>query len=132
TSISYGVSDGMKSKECDGGVQPAGWKSRDGRLWFPTILGLVAIDPNDMRSKTHIPSVHVEKLTAGRLSLGEPTAVRPPPGQGSLEIQFTAPSFLDPGKIQFRYQLVGFDKDWVNAATRRMAYYTNIPPGTYS
>ena len=132
TSISYGVSDGMKSKECDGGVQPAGWKSRDGRLWFPTILGLVAIDPNDMRSKTHIPSVHVEKLTAGRLSLDDPTAVRLPPGQGSLEIQFTAPSFLDPGKIQFRYQLVGFDKDWVNAATRRMAYYTNIPPGTYS
>ena len=32
----YGVADGMKSSECNGGYQPAGWKARDGRLWFPT------------------------------------------------------------------------------------------------
>jgi hypothetical protein len=96
TSVSYGVTDGMKSKECDGGVQPAGWKSPDGKLWFPTIQGLVTIDPNDVRPDTHIPPVHVERITAGLLLIDHPTEVRLPPGHGNLEFQFTAPSFLAP------------------------------------
>src|SRR4030095_6648868 len=43
--VAYGESDGMESSETNGENQPAGWKSRDGRLWFPTTKGLVAIDP---------------------------------------------------------------------------------------
>jgi PAS domain S-box-containing protein len=130
-SVPYGVADGMKSKECNGGVQPAGWKSRDGRLWFPTILGVVTIDPNNLGTDTHVPPVHVEKFVAGRVFVDSPTEIRVPPGDGSFEFQFTAPSFLAPEKLQFRYKLEGFDKDWVDAGTRRSAYYTNIPPGTY-
>ncbi|HXL20968.1 MAG TPA: two-component regulator propeller domain-containing protein [Candidatus Dormibacteraeota bacterium] len=131
TSVSYGVADGMKSKECDGGVQPAGWKSRDGKLWFPTIQGLVAVNPNEMGANTHIPPVLIEKISSGRVAIEHPTEVRLEPGQGNLQFQFTAPSFVAPGKIQFRYQLQGFDADWVDAGTRRIAYYTNIPPGSY-
>ena len=131
TSVSYGVSDGMKSKECAGGVQPAGWKSRDGKLWFPTIQGLVTIDPNDMPTSAHVPAAIVEKITAGRLSIDQATEVHFLPGERNLEFQFTAPTFIAPGRVQFRYQLQGFDKDWVDAGTRRIAYYTNIPPGIY-
>jgi len=40
--ISYGKADGMKSCECNGSNHPAGWKSRDGRLWFPTVEGAAA------------------------------------------------------------------------------------------
>ncbi len=38
-SLSYGKSEGMSGIECSGPAQPAGWKSRDGKLWFPTIKG---------------------------------------------------------------------------------------------
>ena len=34
--------------------------------------------------------------------------------------------------MRFRYKLEGYDNDWVEAGTRRVAYYTNIAPGTYS
>jgi len=131
TSVSYGMADGMKSQECDGGVQPAGWKSRDGNLWFPTIKGVVMVDPNHLRINDLIPPVHIEKLIAGRVSISRPEDIRLPPGPGSLELHYTAVSFLDPQKIQFRYKLEGFDKEWVDAGTRRIAYYTNIPPGDY-
>ena len=40
--------DGVKSNECNGGSQPAGWRGRDGRLWFPTIKGLVVLDPEQL------------------------------------------------------------------------------------
>jgi len=40
-------------------------------------------------------------------------------------------SFLVPERVLFKYMLVGYDRDWVDAGTRRAAYYTNLPPGTY-
>jgi diguanylate cyclase (GGDEF)-like protein len=53
------------------------------------------------------------------------------PGRGDLEFHFTAPSFANPQKLKFQYQLVGYDPDWVDAVGPRAAHYTNIPPGTY-
>lgn len=35
----------MKSKECNGGFQPADWATRDGKLLFPTVKGVVVADP---------------------------------------------------------------------------------------
>jgi hypothetical protein len=45
SSVAYGTSDGMKTTECNGSFQPAGWKTHDGRLWFPTMKGVVVVDP---------------------------------------------------------------------------------------
>ena len=35
-------------------------------------------------------------------------------------------------KVRFRYKLEGFDNDWVEGGTRRIAYYTNLRPGSYT
>ena len=47
TAVAYGSADGMRSSECNGNSQPAGWKARDGSLWFPTTRGAVRIVPED-------------------------------------------------------------------------------------
>jgi signal transduction histidine kinase len=52
-------------------------------------------------------------------------------GKGRLEFSFTAPTFADPERIEFRYMLEDFDKEWIDAGRRRTAYYTNIPHGRY-
>ncbi|HEV7784962.1 MAG TPA: ATP-binding protein, partial [Thermoanaerobaculia bacterium] len=49
-----------------------------------------------------------------------------------VEIQFTAPSFVAPEKVRFRYRLDGLDRDWMDAGTRRIAYYNNLRPGAYT
>jgi sugar lactone lactonase YvrE len=36
-----------------------------------------------------------------------------------------------PHDVRFRYRLEGFDREWIDAGTRRTAYYTNLPPGSY-
>jgi PAS domain S-box-containing protein len=131
TSVPYGVADGMKSRETDGGVQPAGWKSHDGKLWFPTIQGVVTIDADAMETNNWIPPVHVEQLIAGHTAIKIPEHVRLPAGTGSLEFNYTALSFLAPNAMEFRYKLDDFDKEWIDAGSRRTAYYTNIPPGDY-
>jgi PAS domain S-box-containing protein len=129
TSISYGVADGMKSSECNGGGQPAGWKTSDGRLWFPTVKGVVVVDPNKIN--TLAPLVAIEEVVAGKTRLAFANTVELPPSQRDLEIHYTGLSFAAPEKVRFRYQLEGYDSDWVDADTRRVAYYTNIPAGQY-
>ena len=49
-----------------------------------------------------------------------------------LEFQFTANSFIAPERLQFSYRLDGYDEQWINAGTRRAAYYTNLRPGSYA
>ncbi len=131
TSTVYGTADGMKSRECNGGFQPAGWRTKDGRLCFPTMRGLAIVNPSHLVKNKLAPPVVLERVLVDNkdLSLGKPLVL--PPGKGQLEFQFTAPSFVAPEKIQFRYMLEGFDKDWTQAGNRRVAYYTNIPPGEY-
>src|SRR5262249_10162327 len=46
-SVLYGVPDGLVKAETNGGFQPAAWKDRSGRLWFPTIDGITSVDPRD-------------------------------------------------------------------------------------
>ncbi|HYE75042.1 MAG TPA: histidine kinase, partial [Blastocatellia bacterium] len=40
-------------------------------------------------------------------------------------------SFIAPQRVAYKYKLEGFDQDWIDAGTRRVAYYTNIPSGNY-
>ncbi|MFD3003038.1 two-component regulator propeller domain-containing protein [Pontibacter toksunensis] len=52
--------------------------------------------------------------------------------QNFFRFEFAALSFLSSAKNQYRYKLEGIDKDWVYSGTRRIANYTNVPPGTYT
>ncbi len=127
----FGTQDGMRSAECNGGFQPAGWRLKDGSLAFPTMKGMAVIHPDRPMTNALPPPVLVEQIKIdGREFTGE-GSLKPPPGEGQLEFQYTALSFISPGQIRFKYLLEGFDKKWVDAGTRRTAYYTNIPPGNY-
>jgi PAS domain S-box-containing protein len=131
TSVSYGTADGMKSGECTGGNQPAGWKTRDGKLWFPTIKGVVMIDPEKIKINGQPPPVIIEQVIVDHESINLGEKVRLVPGKERFEFHYTGLSFLVLEKVKFKYQLEGFDKEWVEAGPQRVAYYTNIPPGAY-
>lgn len=129
---SYGLKDGMKSIECNGGSQSAGLRSRDGRLWFPTTLGASVIDPDNVGETTPLPQIRIESVYINRvLHTVEKMAVIPS-WEGSLVIHYTAPSFIVPEKINFKYKLEGLDSGWIDAGTRRIASYTALPPGRYT
>ena len=130
----FDAADGMKSSEGIGGVQPSSWKTRSGRLLFLTVKGVTAIDPRNIRINPLPPPVRLEKIVYDGVSndayrVGNNIAL--PAGDGNLEFHYTGLSFVVPEKVRFRYQLRGIDPDWVDASTRRVAYYTNVPPGEY-
>jgi len=123
--------DGLQTVECKPGVQPAAWRMRDGRLSFSTIRGLIAIDPDQIQLKLEAPPVVIETVAIdGRTQrLAQMRALTP--GDENLEFRYTALSLRAPQRTTFRYKLEGFDRDWVDAGTRRQAFYTNLPPGDY-
>lgn len=130
---SFGRADGMKSAECTGGTQPAGWKTRVGVLWFPTIKGVVSIDPQHMKVNEIPPPVVIEEVRIDGRDIEKSADIVAPPGSDRIEFQFTALSFLAPEKVRFKYMLEGHDKEWIELqpGRERIASYTNIPPGRY-
>lgn len=53
------------------------------------------------------------------------------PAQRTVEIAYAPLSAADTIPARFRYQLSGYDDEWVNVGARRSAFYTKLPPGTY-
>jgi ligand-binding sensor domain-containing protein/signal transduction histidine kinase len=127
----YGTADGMNIRECSGDGHPAVWKLANGSLWFATLDGVSFIDPAHMPENHVPPAVVIEKVLVDDhvRNLDEPLIVKP--GSNRLEFQYAGLSFVAPEKVAYRYQLEGFDRGWIEAGSRRAAFYTNLPPGSY-
>ena len=132
TSESYGKADGLLSIECNGGRQPAGIRTSDGKIWIPTQDGVAVIDPSSLASNPVAPPVIIETAGINRRGVDFTGGVRLRPGDSNLEINYTAPSFVKPEQVRFKYKMEGLDSDWVEAGTRRTAYYAYLPPGVYT
>jgi ligand-binding sensor domain-containing protein/signal transduction histidine kinase len=145
----YSRADGMLSEECSGGFSPAGLRSSDGLLWFPTLKGIVVIDPHHAVSSPP-PAVVLEQTLVDGLpelavpgrnndsaNTGQELAESPmkslslAPGKHVLEFRYTGLSFDTPDRVRFRYRLDALDQNWVEAGTRRVAFYSFVPPGSY-
>jgi signal transduction histidine kinase/ligand-binding sensor domain-containing protein/CheY-like chemotaxis protein/AraC-like DNA-binding protein len=132
-STAYTERDGLRNREGNGGFQPAGAKTRDGRLWFPTQDGIVGVDPARVTQGREPPPVTVEQVTSrGRVLSADTSMLALRPTERDLEITYTALTFVEPGNVRFRYRLDPYDPDWVDAGSRRTAFYTRVPPGHYT
>ncbi len=129
--VLYGTEEGLRSREASGGAQPAGWRGRDGRLWFPTTRGVSVVDPARLSPRTAPSPAVIDRILVDGVPRGHSAGGLVPAGSEKLEIHFSALSFVAPSKIRFRYRLEGFEREWVDAGARRQAFYTKIPPGRY-
>jgi len=148
----FGRAEGMLSEECTGGFCPAGLKTKSGLLWFSTLKGVSVVDPRVQPVTTHAPNTVLEEVlvdgvpdpslhaSSSETSRGpgqpgiEPAALetlRITPGKHRVEFRFTGLSFDTPELVRFRYRLEGLDSDWVEAGTRRTAFYSYLPAGDY-
>jgi len=131
----FDSSDGVRSLLKFLGFSPVVAKTSDGKLWFLPMDGVSVIDPHHLAFNKLPPPVHVEQVIADHKNYeATPDAngqVRLPPRLRDLQIDYTALSLVAPEKVQFRYKLEGWDRDWQNAGTRRQAFYSNLPPRNY-
>ena len=127
--VAYGRADGMLSAETNGGFTPAVARMPDGRLWYPTLVGVAIIDPAAVSSVA--PTISLDGVfvngrpvpAEGKLSVG--------PGADDVEIRYSGLYLSAPNAVTFQYQLESWDRDWVDAGTRRSANYSRLAPGQY-
>ena len=127
----YDMRDGLRSRECNGGFQPAGLVTSDGRVMFPTTKGLAVAPLSRLADEGEPLKISLERLEANDREFPVGQKVMIPPGLGKLVFSFTAPTFGSADRVRFKYRLDGFDRDWSGFTSRREAYYTNIQPGEY-
>ena len=130
--VSYGPADGMKIRECNGGGHPAAWKTTDGKLWFSTLKGVAVTDPDSIKLNELPPPVVIDQVVVDDQPIDISGKVALAPGHGRFAFHYAGLSFVAPEKVQFKYMLEGFDKDWVTPGARRVAFYTNLPYGNYT
>jgi hypothetical protein len=110
---------------------PTAVEGTDRRLWFTTERGIAWIDPARIRRNPLPPPVQIRAVSVANKRYGAVDRVALPPRTTQLQIAYTALSLAVPDRVKFRYRLSGVDTTWVEAGTRREAYYTNLKPASY-
>ncbi len=128
--VVFGINDGMKNVECNGGGN-AGILGSDGALWFPSVAGLLRVAPDAIEASGPPLKLLIEELRVGGSPLADANKLNLPAGTNNLEIHYTAVDLHSPEKLIFRYRMQNYDKDWINAGSRRTAYYSQLPAGRY-
>ena len=126
-----------------GGVPgwPRAARTADGRLWFAAGAQVATFTSRELTPHSPPLRIYVEEIRVDGLALpglfpgddaaGHVGLPRLPSNLRSLDIHFTAPSFVDAEKIRFQHKLEGLDADWVDDGAVRWARYGHLAAGPY-
>ena len=120
------------------------FQTSSGEILFGNTKGFTLFTPEQMKTNPVPPKVILTSLSINNITVTNHTKGSPLKktiqnedvlkltyDQNSLTFTFVANNFLLPGKNQFKYRLVNYDRKWVDAGTQNYATYTKIPPGDY-
>jgi signal transduction histidine kinase/ligand-binding sensor domain-containing protein len=127
----YDEKDGMLSRECTGATKV--FTSKTGNIWIPTSKGISVVDPANVYVNKKIPPVFIKSIIVdGKVFQGNMESIILSPGTQRLTIDYTALSYYSPAKINFKYRLRGFEKEWNEVGNLYQATYMNLPDGKFT
>ena len=103
----------------------------DGAMWFLTGNGVGVVDPARLAGTRQTAPLLVESMLTDNHEQAPLADLELPPSTSTLQIDYTLLSLAPLSQVSFRYRLEGFDAEWIEAGTRRQAFYTNLSPGSY-
>lgn len=126
----FGPADGIPAPA---GIRRNGSVTKDGegRIWLSLRRGISVVDPARLRSIPVPAIVQIQSVAMDGRTVNAAAAVKIPPGQQRLRINFLALSLSVPERVQYRYRLDKFDGDWSEPSSVGVAVYTNLSPGSY-
>lgn len=141
---SFGVRDGLQGNEFNSGAYYMG---PEGEMFFGGVNGLNSFHPEKMFDDPTAPAVVLTAfevfnrsvgpgdLVNGRrildCSIGECTDLMLRWSENVFAFRFSGLHFSNPQANTYAFRLTGFDRDWNEVGTRRIATYSQVPPGTY-
>lgn len=133
-SIIFGRDSGLPPIQAYYGYWPGALTTRQGQILFPTHLGIAVIYPDRFHGNAKPPGVMIQSINIDGTEFAAQTNLssRVPPNHRRIEIKFTAPSFIAPEQVYFRFRLSGLNEDWSDPDTERSASFGRLPAGDYS
>ncbi len=129
----YDQSDGLQSNEFDSGSCA---RTQDGQMFFGGVHGMNQFEPQSIRDNEVPPPVAFTSFSIYNepvsVDLSGSTPLELSYRQNFIAFEFSALDFHDPERNIYTYQLEGFDRNWVNAGSRRYTSYTDLPGGHYT
>lgn len=127
--------DGMKSARIRDGFQHSALLAPDGRIWVATIKGLVELDPNNIRTPSQSPMIHIEQVRTGASSIKSTILpqdeISIPAGAERINIHYAGTSLSYGEYLTYAYKVEGVDRDWVPAGNELVARLIGLTPGKY-
>jgi len=131
TSVRYGPTESLRSTTFASNLQPAGSIDKNGLLWFPSLKGLVIVDPKHLPDAGAPPEVAISEIVVNGISQLATEQVVLPPGALPLSIRYTAATLQHANRVSFRYRIDPISRDWVDAGKNREATFPSLPHGRY-
>jgi ligand-binding sensor domain-containing protein/signal transduction histidine kinase len=126
----YGISDGLETTQMYGAEKPGGVVTSQGEVWFASNKGPVRVIPDQTQPSAPAPAV-IDQVVADGIEVPDLEKISLGPDNAKIEMHYSVIQLRSQERVRFRYMLDGFDKNWTDASSRRVAYYTNLPPGRY-
>lgn len=126
----YGISDGLETTQLYGAEKPGGVVTSQDEVWFASNKGPVRVSLDQTRQPAAAPVIIDDLLADGREALGS-QKIYLGADNANIEVHYSVIQLRSQERVRFRYKLEGFDRNWTDASLRRVAYYTNLPPGQY-
>lgn len=128
----YTKADGLPDSEIVAGGSPLLWQMQDGEVWSVTQKGAAIATGQPIAVTQSFPVVIDRMLVDGTEQGLQQASLTLSPSDTRVDIEYAGLSLASPLRVEYRYRLEGFDRDWIVAGTRRTATYTNLPPRAYT
>lgn len=125
----YSNYDGLQALEFNTGAY---YKDKNGNLYFGGLEGLNWFNPNQLTFNTIKPKTIITnfEIYAEDQPLEQNVAYKF--NRNTVTFTFSSLHFSQPERNSYKYQLVNYDKEWIDAENSNTAHYTNLPPNDYT
>lgn len=129
---------GTQNVRCCNGAGHAKVSLADGSLWYPTLDGVLKLEPEKVSKNTILVETEIESVTSSGLTLelysfdlNSKVRERVKFIEKDINFKFIGITSFDEGLVNYRYRLKGYDNNWKDNQSRREVFYTNIPAGNF-
>jgi hypothetical protein len=131
----YGREDGMDMTELNGGCTPCALQLNDSTLSFPSMDGLVLVNPSQPVPRFPEGSVYIDGFTADSQQVNAASLIRPvlPAGTRDLSFNLAFAAWKSKENLTIEYKLDPYSADWetLDLTHSPELRFSNLPYGYY-
>ncbi|HEY6899340.1 MAG TPA: ATP-binding protein, partial [Puia sp.] len=131
----YGRADGMDMTELNGGCTPCALSLNDTILSFPSMDGLVWVNPSQPVTGLSSGSIYIDEFMADSQLVNGTSLIKPDLPAGTRELTFALgfPAWVSKENQYIEYKLEPYSSSWqlLDIQSNPKLHFSNLPSGNY-